>query len=335
MNITSIIGTLGVIGTSVFSLWAAFRYVLLGVYMLNGETSKRMIDLITKEAKWKWVLSREYVVEPKYPDLYEAIAILSGVPLYLSKSERLMTAGWKGKEEISYITFFRWQKKKIESILQDENGSNVVTVSALSPGNSDRLGEIEVNKNASIFLDEELYLDMEKEASDVVEGKKLKTGFLLHGAPGNGKTQFVKYLAKKYALPISVVYLSPEYSNYDIARMFSEIPRRCIVLLEDFDNYFDCRECSMKNDKVNFTFDSIINALDGVHNDYRGVIFVMTANDITRIDDALKSRPSRFKFVKEFGPPSAATRMKILNDPAKVTVTEGLSLDKVFAVKTS
>jgi len=333
MNGTSLIGMLGVVGTSIFSAWAAFRYVILGTYKLNGDTSKRMIDVISKTASWKWVLTREYVIDPKYPDLYEVIAWIAGMPLFLSRSEKLMTAGWKGKEDVTYVTFFRWHRRQLEALLRDENRTNVVTVSALGPGHSDRLGEIEVDKNAAVYLDESVYTDMEKDVQEVLDGKKLKTGMLLHGAPGNGKTQFIKYIAKKYAVPVNVIYLSPEYTNYDIARMFSEVPRRCIVLLEDFDNYFDGRECAMKNDKVNFTFDSIINALDGVHNDYRGVIFVMTANDINRIDDALKSRPSRFRFVKEFGPPTEAVRMRILNDPEKVAATAGLSLDKVFSAK--
>ena len=101
--------------------------------------------------------------------------------------------------------------------------------------------------------------------------------------------------------------------------------------MEDFDNYFDGRECLMKNDQVKFTFDAFINALDGIHNDYRQVIFAMTANDITKIDESLTKRPSRFKFVREFGPPSDDVRRKILKDEDKIEKTRGLSLDQVFS----
>jgi len=334
-NSLSILGFLGLLGTSFVSVWAAFKYVLLGTYRLNGDTSKRLIDKIMKEAQWTWVLSGEHVVEPKYPDIFDSLVVLSGTPFYFSRAERLMTAGWKGKEDVSSITFFRWSRKRIDSFLRDEGAAKAITISALSPNGSDRLGELLAAAGAQVYMDPGTYEDMESEVARVASGELNKTGLLLHGPPGSGKTQFVKYLAKKYSLPINVVYLNAEYCNYDIARMFAEVPRRCIVLLEDFDNYFSGRECSMKHDQVRFTFDSIINALDGIHNDYRGVVFVMTANDISRVDDAIKARPSRFKFVREFGPPSDAVRMKILDDKRLVKKTAGMTLDQVFATKSN
>jgi SpoVK/Ycf46/Vps4 family AAA+-type ATPase len=186
--------------------------------------------------------------------------------------------------------------------------------------------------NPKIYLDPEIYQDVETDIIKVIRGEKRKIGCLLHGSPGNGKTQFVRYLARKYSLPIYVVYLSPDYSNLDISLMFASIPKKCIVLLEDFDNYFNGRTCAMKNDSVKFTFDSIINALDGIHNDYKGVVFVMTANDIEKIDDSLKKRPSRFKYVRKFDVPSTEIRFKILGDTTLVEKTQGLSLDQVFSL---
>jgi len=130
-----------------------------------------------------------------------------------------------------------------------------------------------------------------------------------------------------------VVYFLPDYSNLDVSLMFANVPQRSIVLLEDFDNLFDGRKCTIPNDQIKFTFDSIINALDGVHNDYRQVMFIMTVNDIGKVDDSIKERPSRFKFVKEFGPPKLEVRERILGDRNLAIITDGLSLDKVFNYK--
>jgi len=327
MNLFAIFG---IISTIAVSVWAILRYLVLGSYKIDNDMSKRLIASVETDAKFKWVISNEYVTDPRYPDVYEAMVTLYDTWFYINRNERLLTAGWKSKEETTFITFPRWHRKKILAALKRKAlEDKSVPVMLLSPhGGADRLGELSADPESKTILDN--CADIETEVQEVIDGKKSKTGILLYGPPGNGKTQFIKHLSRKHALPIYVVYLNPEYSNHDIALLFSSIPHRCIVLLEDFDNYFDNRDCVMKNDQVKFTFDAFINGLDGVYNDYRQVIFAMTTNDISKIDDSLKNRPSRFKFVKELGPPSETVRLTILKDEKLVKKTEGLSLDAVF-----
>lgn len=319
-----------IISTVFVSVWAVLKYIILGTYKIDNDTSKRLIEAIEARANFKWLLANECVTEPRYPDVYEAFVSIEGVVFYISRNERLLTAGWKGKEETTQVSFARWNRKKILNILKSKSlNSRTIPVMALSPHGTDRLGELSADPQSISVLDN--CADIEVEVQEVADGMKMKTGMLLYGPPGNGKTQFIKHLSRKHSLPIYVVYLNPEYNNYDMAMMFASVPRRCIVLMEDFDNYFDGRECIMKNDQVKFTFDAFINALDGVHNDYRQVIFAMTANDISKIDQSLTKRPSRFKFVREFGPPSDEVRAAILKDPIKTEKTRGLSLDQVFS----
>jgi hypothetical protein len=324
--IAAVIGVLG-------SFWAFLRYVVICDYRLEPDTSKMILSRVLSEGKHKYIVHSQHVAPPKLPDIFSAFTSLDGVFFHFSREERLLTAGWKSKEDVSRITFLRWNRSKIDKLLVRSNDSVTIPVNALNPGGNEKLGEISKDKEAKVFIDECLYNDIESDVKIVVEGKVSKTSMLLYGAPGNGKTQFVKYLAKKYNLPINVVYFSPEYSNMEISTMFSNIPSNCIVLFEDFDTYFNGRECLMKNEHVRFTFDSIINALDGAYNDYRGVVFVMTANDISKIDDSLKKRPSRFKFVREFASPTENIRRKILNDDELVNRSAGMTLDQVFHLK--
>lgn len=326
MNLLAIFG---IFSTVVVSIWAVLKYVVLGSYKLDNDISKRFIEAIETEASFNWILASERVIDPRYPNVYEAFVIFRGASFFFSRNERLLTAGWKGKEENTIITFLRWQRGKIDDLLRYKAFNNKsIPVMAMFPSGADRLGELMVDPESKTVVDN--CADIEADVQDVLDGKKLKTGMLLYGPPGNGKTQFIKHLARKHNLPIYVVYLNPEFGNYEVATMFASIPQRCIVLMEDFDNYFDGRQCIMKNDQVKFTFDAFINALDGVHNDYKQVIFAMTANDISKIDSSLTSRPSRFKFVKLFGPPSESVRRTILKDEKLVKLTEGLSLDEVF-----
>ena len=326
----SIFLTLAAVGTSLVSAWAFLKYALLGSYRLNSDVAKQLYDRIRQGQAPIWELTSELATEPKYPRVHEAFALVQGMPIFFSKVERLMTAGWQGKEELCTITFLRWHRRPLLEYIGREITTGSIPVCALSPGHVDRLGSLERRGLPELYLNEGSYEDIETDVARVARGEIKKTSMLLHGPPGNGKTNFIRHLARKYSLPIYVIYFSPDYSNLDIARMFSEVPRRCIVLFEDFDNYFNGRECTMKNDQVKFTFDSIINALDGVHNDYRGVVFSMTVNNIDRIDTSLKCRPSRFKFVREFGNPDPRLRARILRSTEAAEATEGLSLDEVF-----
>ncbi len=321
--IAAVVGLLG-------SLWAFFRYVIICSYRLEPDTSKMILSRILNESKRKYVIHSQHVTPPKLPEVFSVICSLEGVYFHFSREERLLTAGWKSKEDVSRITFFRWRREAINRLLIRSAESTTIPVNALNPQGNEKLGEIIKDKDAQIFIDKSVYLDIEADVQLVTEGKLSKTSMLLYGPPGNGKTQFIKYLAKKYNLPINLVYFSPEYSNIEISTMFSNIPSNCIVLFEDFDTYFQGRECLMKNEHVRFTFDSIINALDGAYNDYQGVIFAMTANDILKIDDSLKKRPSRFKFVREFSTPTEEIRRTILKDENLIAESANLTLDEVF-----
>ena len=326
LSITAIIGFLG-------SIWAFFRYVLICTYRLEPDTSKRILSRILFEKKFKYIINSQHTVPPKLPETFSAVARLDGVTFYFSREERLLNAGWKSKEDISQATFLRWNRSKVDKLLTRSSDEATVPVNALNPGGNEKLGEIVRDDNAQVYLDISQFSDIEADVVNVVSGRVKKTGMLLYGEPGNGKTQFVKYLAKKHNLPINLVYFSPEYSNIEISTMFANIPSNCIVLFEDFDTYFNGRECLIKNEHVRFTFDSIINALDGAYNDYKGVVFVMTANDIDKIDTSLKKRPSRFKFVREFCGPSEEIRRKILLNEDLVSQSAGMTLDQVFHLK--
>jgi hypothetical protein len=330
---SGILPLLGLIGSTLLSLWAAFKYLLTSSYRLEDGVSKLLLSRIRKEKPLSWMFGGEHVTPPRFPELWEGFLLLDKIPLYFHRNERLMTAGWKSKESVTTLTFFRWNRTQVDNLLVHVNTGESIQVSALTPHGADRLGELEPGGEGELYLNPGSYEDIEADVKRVLAGDLNKTGALLHGSPGNGKTRFVRYLSKKYSLPINVVYFLPDYSNLDISLMFANIPQRSIVLLEDFDSLFDGRKCMMPSDQVKFTFDSLINSLDGVHNDYRQVVFIMTVNDIGKVDDSIKERPSRFKFVKEFGPPNASVRLKILQDHNLTTLTAGLTLDKVFHFK--
>lgn len=67
-------------------------------------------------------------------------------------------------------------------------------------------------------------------------GIPLRRGYLFHGPPGTGKTSFSFALAGVFGIDIYVISLQDaSVTEEDLAVLFTKLPRRCVVLLEDID----------------------------------------------------------------------------------------------------
>jgi hypothetical protein len=316
-------------------VWAFFKYVILVEMRVDSNTFKMLYDYFKDDRKF--LIHEEFTFDVRHPVQYAAIILSQKSPwFYVSHSERLMQAGWQSKDFVTVVTCCRWNYAKFKKFLSEGLKeialvSGGVPVQVLLPYCADKIGALK-NLAPEPVVDKTLWSDIEAEVAEVVAGKRRKTGALLYGAPGNGKTSLVKYLATKYRLPIMVFTLDPQFNNHDLLLMFSNIPPRCIVLMEDFDNYFNKRDClfgGQEKSMVRFTFDVILNGLDGVFNTHEGVIFIMTVNNIDFVDPALRNRPSRFKYTKHFGNPSIEVRQKLLQD-GWAERASNLNLDQIF-----
>ena len=318
-------------------VWVIFRYLIVITVRIDARSFKTIYELAKKDTR-RFVLSEEFITEAKYPVEYKAICRFQHAPcFYLNHSERLLS-GFMSKDSVTQITCFRWDYRKAKIYLSDsirelQLKQLGITVEIIKTNYTDIIGILRSNPPIPA-LHPKYWEDIEKDAAAVFSGKKQKSGALIYGPPGNNKTFFVKYLACKYRVPIKIITLSPDFSNFDVMDIFSQITEGCIVLLEDFDNYFDGRKCVLgtHNKSVKFSFDTILAGLDGAYNSYERVFFILTVNDINKVDYALKNRPSRLKFVREFKCPELETRLKLLPKEWAEN-TEGFNLDQIFCLK--
>lgn len=317
-----------------FGLWAFFKYFILIDVRIDENSFKTLYKSLENEKIF--ILEEEFTTnECRYPISFDALCFLKQCWFYISHQERLMNAGWNAKDFVTRIVCLRWNYKKIKNYLKSKHEIiSDIPVDLLGPGFSDKIGQIKKFEITPI-LTNNMCISFEEEVKEVSEQKRLKTGAIFYGNPGNGKTFFIKYLAIKYNLPIKIITFTPDWTNHDLLILFSQIPKNCIVLFEDFDNYFDGRTCILGSDNKNikFTFDIILNGLDGIYNTYENVVFVMTANDINKIDYALKNRPSRFKYLIEFHNPNLELKEKILGNKEHADKISDMNLDQLIRLK--
>ena len=158
-------------------------------------------------------------------------------------------------------------------------------------------------------------------------GIPYRRGYLFSGAPGTGKTSLSFAIAGIFGIDIYCIsLLEPTLTEEDLGILFNNLPRRCVVLLEDIDSAGLIRRDELgededeakhnkndsgsqigheiakafksvqkKNDKdksnQGISLSGLLNAIDGVASQ-EGRVLIMTTNHPEKLDEALV-RPGR------------------------------------------
>lgn len=192
---------------------------------------------------------------------------------------------------------------------------------------------------STVILNEKVKQDLIDDVTDYLNpatrrwyanrGIPYRRGYLLYGPPGTGKSSLSLALAGFFKMRIYIVSLSSISSTEEnLASLFAELPRRCVVLLEDidtaglthtreedqpqeFNNTDDSapRQGLRGNEKGNtnnnnnhafrLSLSGLLNILDGVASQ-EGRVLIMTTNHLEKLDKAL-IRPGRVDMTVTFG----------------------------------
>jgi len=176
---------------------------------------------------------------------------------------------------------------------------------------------------ASLLADMRDYLHPNTRRWYSNRGIPYRRGYLLYGPPGTGKSSLCFATAGYFKLPIYIVSLnSPAMNEENLSTLFSELPKQCVVLLEDIDTagLTHSREDKtqsaddaapvttlpgapavspgLPNSNNRISLSGLLNVLDGVASQ-EGRVLIMTTNHRDKLDEAL-IRPGRVDMSVEF-----------------------------------
>lgn len=157
------------------------------------------------------------------------------------------------------------------------------------------------------------YLDVNTRKFYNRRGIPYRRGFLLYGPPGTGKTSLSLALAGRFGLELYLLHMPSVRDDSVLEKLFTALPPRCLVLLEDIDavgikrrsrrtDSDDSEDSDNDSDKSDSdddldrgrsscTLSGLLNVLDGVASQ-EGRIVLMTSNFAEKLDKALV-RPGR------------------------------------------
>jgi chaperone BCS1 len=100
-----------------------------------------------------------------------------------------------------------------------------------------------------------------------------------------------------------ILSLSTITNEANLTSLLTNLPRHCVILLEDVDAVSSNRDAETEDSRKpasrKLSLSTLLNALDGVQSQ-EGRILIMTTNHITRLDEAL-IRPGRVDKKVELG----------------------------------
>lgn len=163
------------------------------------------------------------------------------------------------------------------------------------------------SRNDLVVSEKKIYGSSESKVEKVIHSYHLverNFGVILSGQKGIGKSLFVRILAQRaIAEGLPVIIVSEAVPG--ISGFLSSIEQDCVVVFDEFEKTFAKTENWNPQDEMLSLFDGI----DGGHK-----LFVVTCNDVFKLNECMINRPGRFHYHFTMSAPTADDIREYLKD---------------------
>jgi DNA replication protein DnaC len=206
------------------------------------------------------------------------------------------------KDNKQEFQIFCFNKEKLNQLLDyiDTNyGSNYIKYYYNANGEVKCAGRI-INKTFdNIYLDGGIIDDLKKDLDTFKDSKetydkygiRYKRTYLFYGEPGTGKSSLSLAISNYTKRDVLSINMSKDMTDSNLITLVSNRPNKSIILFEDIDCLLDDinRNEESKEKEVKISLSCILNILDGIYTP-NDVIFIITTNNLDKIDDAIKRK---------------------------------------------
>jgi chaperone BCS1 len=203
------------------------------------------------------------------------------------------------KQQFQIFCFKKDKLNKLIDYIDSNYGSNYIKSYYNFNGEVKCSGKV-INKTFdNIYLDNGIVDDIKKDLDLFVDSKEIydkygiryKRTYLFYGPPGTGKSSLSLGISNYTKRDILSINMSKDITDSNLISLISSRPPKSIVLFEDIDCLLDDinRTEDSKDKEVKISLSCILNILDGIYTP-NDVIFIITTNNLDKIDEAIKRK---------------------------------------------